>query len=129
MANVTYFYTTTQNTMTKQNLSKKHAVTAALIKRDPNWVSPVMREPTGDTISMAQYMNKYGPPPAGLEVFAEVSVRTWKVAFVVDVDTAKDEADPHNYGYWHNSRVNVRIDPAEYKWIPFSMILVNNPKK
>lgn len=108
------------------NLSRKHSVTAGLIARDPNWKSPVMKAPDGPgDISMAQYYNTYGPPPDGLRVMCEQGSRNWMPGEVIDIDTRKDATDVNNYGYWHNSRAYVKIGEVDYRWIPFSMILVN----
>lgn len=110
-------------------LSKKHAVTAGLLMRDANWVSPAMKAPDGPGIvSMAQYFNLHGAPPAGTLVQVEVG-REWREAVLLGTDTAKDASDPNNYGYWHSSKVFVRIgdssDPNSFcRWVPFSMTLV-----
>ncbi len=120
-----YFWHYNANIMNSK-LSRKHSVTAGLIARDPNWQSPVMKPPTGPgDISMAQYFNTYGTPPDGLRVMCEQGCGNWVPGEVIDTDTVKDAADPNNFGYWHNSRARVRLSDESYKWIPFSMIVVN----
>lgn len=93
---------------------------------EPNsWISPATKiKPGADVISMAQYYNVHGRPPQGMRVEVERSVKKWEQASVIDVDTDRDSKDPHNYGYWHGSKVHVRFDDGVYRWMPFSMILV-----
>lgn len=116
----------------KNNLCGRAAVVNNLLATDKTWQAPVQKpinSSSDSIVSLAQWVNSNGEPPACMQVLGERSSQDFQPCEIVVVDMASDAADPKNYGYWHGSTAIIRWgNDGTTKKLPFSMLLVKQDR-